>query len=113
MVPNNLLHKKRQITASRNRWHHQDSVGVRLRPYPPLTLACQAVTVRYYTKEIMYSQEWISPYMCAAFWSDILVIISLGRYLYMLLCVRGRGPWRVDATRPAAAPMICIDSTSR
>ena len=27
--------------------------------------------------------------MCAAFWSDILVIISLGRYLYMLLFHRG------------------------
>ena len=59
---------------------------------PPTTDARQAVTGKYYTKEIMYSQEWISPYMCAAFWSDILVIISLGRYLYMFLFHIEEGP---------------------
>ena len=56
----------------------------------------------------MYSQGWIrsygSLYMCAAFWPDILVIISLGRYLYMLLFHRGgvsegvRPAWVGDGT---------------
>ena len=54
--------------------------------------------------------------MCAAFWSDILVIISLGRYLYMLLLFHrggvseGRLACVADATPTTARHTLLYDT---
>ena len=50
--------------------------------------------------------------MCAAFWPDILVIISLGRYLYMLLFHRGGASEGArDVTRQMPTPTLPLPDT--
>ena len=51
--------------------------------------------------------------MCAAFWPDILVIISLGRYLYMLFHRGGasegaRPAWVGDGTPTLPLPQPSV-----
>ena len=44
--------------------------------------------------------------MCAAFWSDILVIISLDRYSYMLCVIQRRGPGASEGARDVTRQML-------
>ena len=50
--------------------------------------------------------------MCAAFWPDILVIISLGRYLYMLFHRGGASEGARDVTRQMPTPTLPLPDTA-